>query len=530
MTRSCSDCPSMLPPAAQGRPGVYGKSLGVNVCGRYGKVLGRPGDPDAQTAFMQRTAEGCSAYMVPADGITWKRDFTVALPDPTVLASTPDPTSQSAVTNCTMCKNYTKPATVVTELGWPTGMCRAKGELILQNHTVEAAMGCEYRDFGSPRDEINNLIFLEEYKEGFFTKSEEKKLATKALDQQDPREYPTDAEVGEKQQAAGVRAYRRVVNPDNEDQAVLMPIFRDDFFEPEDLALIPRAGDDGNPELYVDHFGGLYTLIVAWLYLDETPAVVGPAGTGKTELFRYAAWLMNVPFRRISITASSELDDLAGKMKYSPEKGTYYEYGRLPRAWQSPGVLCLDEPNTGPPEVWQFIRPLTDNAKQLALDMNEGEIIKRSDGCYLGMAMNPDWDIINSGAQPLADADANRLLHMWVGLPTEAVERSIIKRRVQLDGWEMTEQQIDMVIKIAKELRDLIANHTLQASWAIRPQIKVARALRWFDPVTAYRRALGDSLPPETRDTILTVVRSHAPRPVPSAPGAPRSTGSSSPF
>jgi hypothetical protein len=197
-------------------------------------------------------------------------------------------------------------------------------------------------------------------------------------------------------------------------------------------------------------------------------------------------------------------------MMYSPEKGTYFQYGRLPIAWQRPGVLCIDEPNVAQdPAVWHTFRPLTDNSKQLVIDQNEHEIIERHPDCYMGMAMNPAWDIRNIGALEIADADANRLFHTYIEMPPESIEREIIQERVKLDGWELSRQQMDMVMGIAKDVRSLSEAKELPITWAIRQQIKVARALRWFSPITAYKRAAGDFLSPDALEILLDQVRAH---------------------
>jgi MoxR-like ATPase len=244
--------------------------------------------------------------------------------------------------------------------------------------------------------------------------------------------------------------------------------------------------------------------------LDETPVFWGQPGVGKTELLRHAAWIMQMPFRRISITASTDIDDVAGKMMFSPDKGTWFQYGRLPEAWTKPGVLCIDEPNVAEdPAVWHFIRPLTDNSKQMVLDMNESEHLDRCQDCYMGMAMNPAWDVRNVGALQIADADANRLFHTFIEMPPPELEREIIKQRVALDGWELSEDQLKMVMDIAKDIRGLTEDDGLPITWAIRQQIKVSRALRWFSPPTAYKRAAGDYLAPDAMKILLDQVNGH---------------------
>jgi MoxR-like ATPase len=108
-------------------------------------------------------------------------------------------------------------------------------------------------------------------------------------------------------------------------------------------AQIPHTGDDEHPEDYRDHGLYVYKTAVLWTELDETPALWGQAGTGKTEFFRHMAWLMQLPFIRFSINGSTEVDELEGQDAYTEGVGTHFEYGRFAKAWQSPCVIVVDE-------------------------------------------------------------------------------------------------------------------------------------------------------------------------------------------
>jgi MoxR-like ATPase len=485
------------------------------MCARCGTVLGRPDLPASQELKLQQhIADKCSSYGEPKPSVPG-RGHIVMLPDPSVLGATIDPNKQTLCSSCAMCENFVKEDVVANEIGWTAGLCAARGKLLMSNRLTYEAKDCEYRQFGTPRSTTGGMTFLPEYEEAFGSTAVNPVAAyfnAKAGGIVEPGDWPTDKEVTEGERTAGIKAWRKVEDPDGNGSAVYFPVYDASFFDDEDRALIPKTGSDEHPELYVDHFGGLYGLGVAWLELDETPVFWGMPGVGKTELLRYAAWIMQVPFRRISITASTEIDDIAGKMMFSPEKGTYFQYGRLPDAWSKPGVLCIDEPNVAQdPAVWHFIRPLTDNSKQLVLDMNASEHLDRHPDCYMGMAMNPAWDTRNVGALQIADADANRLFHTYIEMPPEPLEREIIQERVKLDGWELSKEQMDMVMAIAKDLRALSDEEGLPITWAIRQQIKVARALRWFTPMVAYRRAAGDYLSPEQLEILKDQVRAHVP-------------------
>jgi MoxR-like ATPase len=510
--KSCLSCPSYLTEPAE-VVSKFKKSIGAPVCGRFGHALGKPGLPPKQEEKLaMHYGKNCPAYGEPLPPVPQEHRFQVMLPDPVVVSRTPDPDMQALVKTCASCRNFVRDDTVATELGWAAGLCAAKGKLILPSRQVFEAKDCPSREFGSIRQNTTGMHLLPEYEDAFQLNADPIKAYFKAKEAggiPDPKDYPSDRPVAPDEEASGIRAWRRVVDPEGSGNEVFLPIYMSSHFDAEDHAKIPQAGDDEHPELYVDHFGGVFAAAVSWTELDETPALWGEAGVGKTELFRHLAYLMQLPFIRISITGSTELDDLAGKMHYDPSKGTYFQYGRLPRSWGKPCVLCIDEPNVGPPDVWQFLRPLTDNSKQLVLDMNEGETMKRHTDCYLGMAMNPAFDPKNVGTQQIGDADARRLFHVWVPLPPEELEREIIASRVALDGWEIDKGRLDGIMQISTELRGLCREGTLPITWGVAQQIKVARALRWFTPTVAYRRAVADYLEPEAQDALLDVVRAN---------------------
>jgi MoxR-like ATPase len=510
VAKSCLDCPSYL--TAEASPGKFRKSVGAPMCGRYGKVLGKPG---ASTLQLQNLAfsmaEACDAHGQPMPPAPVQKRFEVALPDPTSMTTLDDgdPKKERCV-SCSTCTKFVRDDVVVDELGWISGLCTARGKLILPIAQSQEARDCMFREFGSPRTSTTGIQLLPVYDDAFHASVGPIQAYAKRKGLvEDPRTFATEAEVTDEDSARGIRAWRKIKDQAGTGNEVLLPIYDSERYDDNVRVLVPQVGDDEHPEDYIDHNNAVFKIAVLWTRLDETPSLWGMAGVGKTEIYRHMAWLMQLPFHRISITGSTELDDLAGKMHFSQEKGTYFEYGRIPRAWQQACVICLDEPNVGPPDVWQFIRPLTDNSKQLVLDMNEGEAIPRHDDCYMGLAQNPAWDPRNVGAATIGDADGSRLMHISMELPPQALEREIIKKACEHDGYEIENATLDMLMRIAGEIRPLCDGDTLPITWGIRPQIKVARALRWFDPVSAYRLAAADYLEPQQCDALLDTVRAH---------------------
>lgn len=512
--KNCMDCPSLLLSGMSSQANFIHKDVGAPVCSRYGVVIGNLNSKPSERKKIGATyAKDCPSFGKAAPlAPEWSSlKLEVALPDPQAIIPDDQRNKPELVNSCRLCSNYIREDAAASELGYTSGVCAAKGKLLLPSRLTFEAKNCGYRTYGMVRTNASGLTMLPEYttaQRGSVDPVRNHQLQ-KAKAFVDPNAYPTDKPVSQEDQGAGIRAWRSIFDPLTENE-VFLPIFRVEFFSPEEQAKIPQTGDDEHPEDYIDHNFYTYKVAVLWQELDETPGVWGQPGTGKTELFRHMAWLMQLPFYRFSITARSELEDLAGSKEYSPDKGTFFRPGRFVKAWQKPCVVVVDEPNAGPDEVWHFFRPLTDNSKQLVLDMaGEDHPRQRHDFCYLGMAMNPPWDARNSGIKPIADADARRLHHMFVDLPPEEIERDIIKTRVTHDGWEISNEKLYKIMGISKDVRNLVKEDTLPISWGIAMNIKVARALRWFDFQSAYRMAAGDFLEPEAMEMLIEVVRTH---------------------
>ena len=517
MVKSCDDCVLRV---SREEMIQRGEDPGADVCGLGRGPISLP-FPVHPSSAARKKASNCEDFSAdPLARIKVSRPLNLAkvfegLPDGTLpIPMKPDENCVS----CLMCEFFVAPHDADKAGHWPVGICAAKGKLVQATTYLATARDCKFRSFGRLRPGIlENLTLIDEYSSWTLNVDDEESEVLMSIKVDDARVVTSE------ESEQGIESWLKVLNPSNDEQFVHLPRFSEDAFPVNDRAAIPRTGDDEYPEGYLDHQGLVYKIAVLWMQLNETPSLVGQAGVGKTEAFRHLAWLMQMPFYRISITGSTEVEDLAGKMHYEPSRGTYFEYGRLPSAWMKAGVICLDEPNVGPPDVWQFIRPLTDNSKQLVLDMNAGERVSRHPYAFLGMAMNPAWDVKNAGTATLADADGSRLMHIYAELPDVATERVIISRRVALDGWKLTKDQLDMVMAIAKDLRGLCENDTLPITWGIRPQIKVARALRWFTPQQAYRLAAADYLEPEQQNLILDIVKAHQPSTTkPKSEGAPR--------
>ena len=305
----------------------------------------------------------------------------------------------------------------------------------------------------------------------------------------------------------GIRTWRPVEDMRGSGKKTLIPVFDPDSFPESEREKIPTTGGTGNPELYIDADNYTFTIAVWWMELDEVPFLWGRPGTGKTEIIRHMMWLMAAPFDRVSITTEMEEDDLIGKWQFRNGE-TVFHPGRLPLRWAKRGGLVIDEWNVGPDPVMQRLRPVLDNSKSLVLDEADGEEVKRHDFTFLAATGNPAWDVRNLGTRDMADADLDRLTHIFMELPPREVEFEILRTKMEARHIDVSDDQIEKVLDVSEDIRGLVNDGVLPVSWGLRPNLKVLANLAWFDPVTAYKRSVLDALDPESREMVLKVVTS----------------------
>lgn len=519
--KSCLKCPSLIEPRSQAA--ILGGMTGSPMCGRFMKVLTLPTQPlEVANNVLRDVAAKCSSFGEDAKVNPLPENTPVFFPIGVDLAAKePGPSDASATPNCASCANFVPANKVQAEWGWTQSACRANGALMIDSHLEANAKTCgKYVRQVGPRGNIklNTFGLLPMFSPTYGVVDIAKRYLDAVSAHVDRAEYPTDRPVGPKAKAAGIRAWRVVEDPLGYGAPVFLPIFdqnakveidgqMEPLFSKKELATIPQTGDNEHPELYADHGSLLYRIAVLLMKLDETPALWGQGGTGKTEMFRHIAWLCGLPFNRISINAASEIDDIAGKYIFVDNE-TKVHYGRLSIAWQRPNVTLLDEPNTGPNDIWQLVRSLTDNSRMMVLDHLDATRVSRHDYCLFGMAMNPSWDIRNSGTHDVSDADLSRLAHILFNLPPRDLEMAIIRKRCELDGWNISDDQLKMVMEVSKDLREASLSGALQFTWGVRHNIRAARNIQFFNGPLAYRMAIGDALEPAQLETLMRFVTS----------------------
>jgi hypothetical protein len=503
--KSCADCPSFVPPEGTADL-LNGRKVDVPWCRRYGKPLGLPGRDN--TPIFVREANVCRSYKRPL------ATKVVDAPNPVIFAGddavreaaaarVADGNVEPAFTSCMMCSNCVTQEAVNDRVGIPLPACRFHGKLIIS--PLKEVQTCQYRSKGAPQTDCD-LELLPQFAEVMNApvKLRRSKASDKAsgLRPDNLCSLPVPEHEQDK-----IEGFIEV----NKDKGLYLPVFKPTFFDQSEIDLIPVEGDDGHPELYVDHLG----ILEMWMFVsytcDETLVLVGEAGTGKTEFARWLAWLMQMPFMDISYRSTTATEEILGMMEVRPGQDhgmeTYFKPGTLPTRWAKPGIVLSDEWNLAPEEIQAVYRSMNTSARTIqVLDHR----IKRHDYCFHLTAMNPSWDYRNIGARELADPDTSRLAFMEVTVPPDDVASDIIVRRCEeLDGFTPDASTVRAILKTSRDIRELAYNNQFPYSWGMRQMIKVARFSRGVPIMAAYHLAYLAYASPEIRDLVKPLIKSN---------------------
>jgi len=506
VTKSCLNCPSLLD--ADEAMAFFGLTeVGAPMCSRFGHVLGHLGNSVVYDDAADKLATGCSSFGQPKPSAP-PQDISANwyTPRPELLEVTTD-----TVLSCDSCANFDS----------ALHACAASGRIIFPERRVKEAYNCSWsrvKNPGAPQEQAGPVltgygqattVFIRNAGATVTQKQQPVKKAStlKPRKVTEPFDYDSDAPVTDDHKTKGIRAWRK--HTTERGKVYYLPIFESSFFG-ERASLIPSSkSEHGDPSLYIDHAGLLDEFAVQVYKKDLNLVMVGEPGSGKTEGWRFVAWMVNMPFTRLSYNEASEPDMFLGLYEFDPAKGTYLNPGLLPTSWELPGFILSDEPNLAPEAIMQSYRSMNDSSRTLTVYKEE---YKRHDYCFHAMAINPHWDFRNIGAKPLASADSRRLSFMWMPNPSTSQLREIISNTVlKLDGEAPPKALLDIIIKIGEDLRRMSKEGTLPDFWTVSQEIKVARLVDDFGIEGAYRRAYFNYIAPEDAESAMASIKSHVP-------------------
>ena len=142
--------------------------------------------------------------------------------------------------------------------------------------------------------------------------------------------------------------------------------------------------------------------------------VVGPAGTGKTQVVYKTAEMLNRPMAYFNLGSTQDVrSSLIGNTFF--KEGTYFEPSAFVKAIQTPNtVVLLDEISRANPEAWNILMPVLDvNIRKLRLDEAEdSQEIDVADGVVFVSTANVGFEYTSARSLDRALVDRFSLVEM----------------------------------------------------------------------------------------------------------------------
>ena len=132
----------------------------------------------------------------------------------------------------------------------------------------------------------------------------------------------------------------------------------------------------------------LRVLALAW-QRGRAALLSGPTGCGKTAAVRHLAHLTGTPFRRINLSAQTDISDLLGRLVLVPGGTPAWEDGPLLVGMRRGEVVLLDEANLCPSGVLERLHPLFDDEQCLTLSEDGWREVRPDPQFRLFATLNP---------------------------------------------------------------------------------------------------------------------------------------------
>ena len=503
----------------------------VPVCLKLGHPLGlAPGDKNSAQRFAVAFGKNCSDFtneLLGGDSHPQTPTLTIGMAPELAREAArgmTDPNRREPRA-CTDCKFHIPASVATREIGFTFGICGAMGTLVPTRDITTRPKVCQRGQIGPERTSTDGLILEDGYTtEVTITSKPGKKSSSydpTFHSSVDPREWVSERDVTDRESLLGIRAWRKVEHPQNEFPPLWMPIFDWKKLVDED----PRKTYGRHaPKQYVDFTGNLYKFAMASCQeiatfsrpnrpespIKRTLCLIGEAGTGKNEFWCWIAWLMDLPFNRVSFAPETDGSDIVGNgsLTVDPATGqsiTGFKMGQFSACYELPGVTLLDELNSANDDIWYHFRPILDQGDQLVVK-SANMLIKRDPCQFIGMAMNPPGPNYR-GTRVLSPADQRRFLASVLEWPDEDDEKGIIRGHCERSGYPIAENVLNTVMAISTALRGMYRDKAISYPWGVSENVGVAQLLPFLSLEDAYRMVVANKLNQGQSETIISLIR-----------------------
>jgi nitric oxide reductase NorQ protein len=252
----------------------------------------------------------------------------------------------------------------------------------------------------------------------------------------------------------------------------------------------------------------LWYRLVRNVLIGESTLLVGPTGSGKTELISHVAKALGKALHIVDMgTVLDATASLAGVHRLNSAGHSEFEYAPFTDYIQSGGIVLLDEINRAPKDANNFVFPCLDSRRYIPIDSACAGAARRIDvnpeTVFFGTAnLGAEYSGTNSIDRALLD----RFAIIELDYPAEADEVEILKLRTSIDDKVAT-----AIVKVSNQIRQQYKDQSLSSSVSVRHTLQVAGLVRdGFDLQQALKWTVlplfEDSVGASERSSVMSIM------------------------
>lgn len=221
---------------------------------------------------------------------------------------------------------------------------------------------------------------------------------------------------------------------------------------------------------------GFYVDELNWKYISrniikrKNTLLVGPTGTGKTELVMEVAKRLNMACAVYDMGAMLDpLTDLIGAHRLVNGESKF-DLAKFVSDVQKPGIILLDELSRAPLIALNILFPCLDSRRELRLDIADSSmerVVKVHPDCVFVATANIGAEY--TGAQEIDAALMNRFLPLRLNYMPRSIEAKVLAKRAGV-----SDSIASQIAEIAANIREAEKNVSIAMSISTRETIAIA--------------------------------------------------------